>query len=58
MQKLEKEKIKCKIKINQACTHTNPSRPQSKGREASGGAELYFVDNALDLKMTNLIRYD
>jgi len=32
--------------------YTKPSRPQSKGRDASCGAELYFVVNALDLELT------
>lgn len=48
-----KKKKGCKIKINEMCTHTNPSRPESKGREASCGAELYFVHKALDLKIIN-----
>lgn len=37
--------------INQSkFTHTNPSRPQSKGREASEGEELYLVVKALALE--------
>lgn len=37
-----------------AITYTNPSRPQSKGLEASPGASLYLVVSALDLYKTAL----
>lgn len=40
-----------KIYLLQRCAHTNPSRSQSKGREASRGIELYFVVKALDLEL-------
>lgn len=32
-------------------SYTNPSRPQSKGLEASSGVELYLVAKALNLEL-------
>lgn len=33
----------------QVSSYTKPSRPISKGREASEGEQLYFVDKAFNL---------
>lgn len=46
----QQQTIVWNINILSAITYTNPSRPQSKGREASCGVPLYFVVKALDLK--------
>lgn len=48
----EKYKINLIIQKNPSNRkpYTNPSLPQSKGREATSRRELYFVANALDLE--------
>lgn len=44
------------VKLLSVATYTNPSLSQSKGREASSGAELYFVVKALDLEFNKLLQ--